>query len=251
MRLLILGGTADGRIVAKRLDQKKLTVIYSIAGLVRMPDVGCEVISGGFTQFGGLKRYIEQYNISAILDVTHPYAEIMSAKSVRATRETGIPYWRFHRPAWQSQQGDNWLDFNSWPDLIGSLSGKKSVFFSAGQLDQNTVNTVVNQGTISNQKQLLRTAVAPKIVLPDTMKWIQAIGPFNIENELSLMKQYEVDVLVSKNSGGEGTVAKLHAARQLGIPVHFLTRPVLPETDIILTSREHCEQFVLEHFNVN
>ena len=56
MCLLILGGTADGRKLAEYFHQHNVPVIYSVAGLVRQPQVDCQVVSGGFSQFGGLER---------------------------------------------------------------------------------------------------------------------------------------------------------------------------------------------------
>lgn len=59
MCLLILGGTADARKLAQALYEQGISVIYSVAGLVRLPNVDCPVISGGFTQYGGLLPYIQ------------------------------------------------------------------------------------------------------------------------------------------------------------------------------------------------
>ena len=86
MRLLILGGTADGRQLAEILHRQGVPLIYSVAGLVRTPKVACEVVSGGFSQFGGLVEYSQQQGITAILDVTHPYAAKMSATAVSAAK---------------------------------------------------------------------------------------------------------------------------------------------------------------------
>ena len=58
-KLLILGGTADGKKLALELHNEKIYVVYSIAGLVRIPEVPCELIIGGFTQFGGLTQFIK------------------------------------------------------------------------------------------------------------------------------------------------------------------------------------------------
>ena len=77
------------------------------------------------------------------------------------------------------------------------------------------------------------------------MKWIKAIGPFSYKNELALMQKYKVDALLSKNSGGESTVAKLHAARELGITVFMLNRPVLPDADKTFYSRDECNHFII------
>jgi len=244
MKLLLLGGTADARRLAKRLQRDDIEIIYSVAGLVRMPDVDCEVISGGFSQFGGLQVYIEQQKIDAVLDATHPYAETMTATAWAVTQQLGLPYWRFHRAPWQAQADDNWQMFTGWPQLLAALAKFKSVFLTAGQIDEAAVAMFTKYGEL-DQKQLLRTAVQPKQQLPESMSWIKAIGPFDLENELALMLEHQVDVLVSKNSGGKATEAKLEAARRLGIPVMMLVRPKLPDGINIFDEIDGCVTAVL------
>jgi len=229
MKLLLLGGTADARRLAKRLQLPGIEIIYSVAGLVRMPDVDCQIISGGFSQFGGLKAYIEQQNIDAVLDATHPYAEKMTATACSVTQQLDLPYWRFHRAPWKAQGSDHWQMFKDWSQLLPALAGFKSVFLTAGQIDEAAVTAFADYSQQKQQRQLLRTAVQPAQPLPDSMSWIKAIGPFDIEGELALMREHKIDALVSKNSGGKATEAKLEAARQLDVPVMMLKRPELPE----------------------
>ena len=75
MCLLILGGTSEAKKIASQLHQHNVPVIYSVAGLVRSPDLDCQIVSGGFTQFGGLVEFIKANAVAAILDMTHPFAE--------------------------------------------------------------------------------------------------------------------------------------------------------------------------------
>ncbi|MEH6358069.1 MAG: precorrin-6A/cobalt-precorrin-6A reductase [Pseudomonadales bacterium] len=249
MKLLLLGGTADARRLAKRFlcdeeGRDDIEIVYSVAGLVRMPDVDCEVISGGFSQFGGLQAYLEQQKIDAVLDATHPYAEAMTSTAWSVTQQLGMSYWRFHRAPWQAQAGDKWQMFAGWPQLLAALTEFKSVFLTAGQINELAVATFAKYGE-QNQKQLLRTAVQPKHPLSDSMSWIKAIGPFDLENELTLMKQNQVDVLVSKNSGGKATEAKLEAARNLDIPVMMLARPALPDGITAFDQIDACSEHIL------
>jgi precorrin-6A/cobalt-precorrin-6A reductase len=252
--ILLLGGTADGRVLAETLHQQGIAVIYSIAGLVRVPTVACEILTGGFTPLGGLEHVIKEKNIQAILDVTHPYAELMSTKAVKAAQQCDIPYWRFHREEWTPQAGDDWHMLNDWQEAFPLLANKQSVLLSAGQLDQTFMDTLAANNTNNSlvlkrapQRQLLRTAVEPKTVLPSSMQWIKAIGPFSYDDELALLQQYNIDVIVSKNSGGDATVAKLQAARAMGIPVLMLKRPLLPNGDETFFSRQECEQFIIKN----
>ncbi|WP_394202176.1 precorrin-6A/cobalt-precorrin-6A reductase [Marinagarivorans algicola] len=246
MRLLILGGTADGRKLAARLHARGITVIYSVAGLVRMPKIDCQIISGGFTRFGGLPTFIQRNSISAILDVTHPYAATMSAKAVNAAAQCLIPCWRFHRPAWRQSTDDRWQLFNTWESLATALSGYRSVFLTCGQINQQQINDLAAN---TQQQIVLRTAVQPKYHLPPNIRWIKAIGPFTLEGEREVMHKYHIDVVVSKNSGGNSTVAKLFVARELNIPVFMLTRPKLPAVVHQFSTQDDCLIHVLSVFS--
>jgi precorrin-6A/cobalt-precorrin-6A reductase len=50
-----------------------------------------------------------------------------------------------------------------------------------------------------------------------------------LESERSLLQEYKIGAIVSKNSGGDATYAKIIAARELGITVVMVQRPHKPE----------------------
>lgn len=242
MRILILGGTADGRKLAESLHQQGFSVIYSVAGLVRYPKVSCEVISGGFTQFGGLAHYLSHKSIELLIDATHPYAAIMSTTAIAASQSTQTPCWRFHRPAWEPSALDNWHHFHCMSTMVSALHPYQSVLFSCGQITQDIARQLSSH---PQQQQLFRTASKPRIQIPASMSWVQAIGPFDLHNELTLLQEYNIDVIVSKNSGGNSTAAKLLAAQQLTIPVFMLQRPKLPLPDKVFYTQAALEEAIL------
>ena len=246
MCLLILGGTADGRKLAEYFHQHNVPVIYSVAGLVRQPQVDCQVVSGGFRQFGGLEEFIQQHAVAAVLDVTHPYAAKMSATAMQAAAICDIPCWRFPRQAWQASAADNWQLFSDFSAMLPCLSPFKRVLFTCGQLSADQLTAVAR---FTQQQSWLRTAVQPKYGLAENMQWIKAIGPFDYADELALMQRYNIDVLVSKNSGGDSTSAKLAAARDMAIPVLMLERPEIKAADAMFESLTACQQYVLEKFS--
>ena len=101
MKVLVVGGTADGRYLASALFEAGFDVIYSIAGIVRKAKLPCPVVTGGFTQFGGLAQYVLDNKITHLVDVTHPFAQKMSNKLALVSDQLKLPAIRFHRPQWR------------------------------------------------------------------------------------------------------------------------------------------------------
>ncbi|MGJ8581807.1 MAG: precorrin-6A reductase [Psychromonas sp.] len=223
MKVLVVGGTADGRKLATELHRLGIEVVYSIAGIVRKATVPCHSISGGFTQFGGLARYLLDNNITQVIDATHPFAEKMSSTIAQVTSELSITAIRFHRKQWQKTTQDHWVEVSDWPSLIEKVAKHRSLFITAGQVTQPIIDALSAQA----EHILLRTAMPSKTTLPANVTWLKAIGPFHFEDEKQLLQQYNIDAVISKNSGGDATYAKIQAAAEASIPVYQFKRPDL------------------------
>ena len=242
MTLLLLGGTAEARAVAEQLHARGVDVIYSIAGLVRQPQLDCRIESGGFSRHGGLDAFCRAEGVDAVLDATHPYAAHMSCTAREVTRALQIPLWRYQRSPWQAGAGDDWRAFEDWRELPAALADRRAVFLTAGQIGQDIADAFART---PGQKQWLRSATAPGVELPESMTWIEAIGPFAADDERALFEQHGFDAVVSKNSGGAATAAKLDIARERGVPVWLLERPRLPAADDEFAEVPACVEFVV------
>lgn len=241
MKLLVIGGTSDGRKLASELHCLGFSVTYSIAGLVRKTKLPCAVISGGFTQFGGLKQYVIENNITHLIDGTHPFAEKMSNTIAKVSAELNIESVRFHRLPWQKTDRDQWVEVNGWADVLDEVSTHKSVFITAGQVTQSVIDALASQ----IPHLLLRTAMPVNINLPSNVTWIKAIGPFELETEQALIKAHHIDAIISKNSGGESTYAKMQAAAGANICVYQFKRPLLAPTSYQFDCLTQCVDFIV------
>ncbi len=247
-KILLLGGTADARRLVETLHLKGYKVVYSIAGLVRTPRLDCEILVGGFTQFGGLANYLAQQSIDLVINGTHPYAVNMSNKAAQTSHETGIPVWRFLRPPWQSEAQDQWLSYADEESLLTQLQDYHRPLLSAGQMTESFVQRLVALPSV--EQVLWRTAVPPKFELPKGVIWEKAIGPFSLADEQALLTTHCIDVIVSKNSGGDATSAKLLAARQKGIPVLLHQRPQELKSTRLFTDLTHLVSELDKHYPV-
>lgn len=247
MKVLLLGGTADARRFCDRLITQNVDVIYSIAGLVRTPDLDCEILVGGFTQFGGLTQYVKENGIELILDVTHPYAQKMSDQAVVTAKETEVPVWRFHRPAWVATDKDDWQFYRNFDELAELLKVYSFPLLSAGQFNLDELAHLHTSDRLV--KLVWRTAVSPKFDYEKLTKlhWVKAIGPFLYQDEKILIQTQDIDVIVSKNSGGSSTSAKLQVAQDLGLKVLILERPKLLEPNRVFDSLIECADAIMQN----
>lgn len=225
-RLLILGGTGEAAALAGRLaDDPRLEVITSLAGRTRDPaKVAGELRVGGFGGAAGLAAYLEQESIGLLVDATHPFAARMAANAARACAETGVPRLKLLRPPWRAGAGDRWhdaADMAAAAHFVGEFG--RRVFLSVGRQDLSAFAGLDGLWFLVRSIEPL-DAHCP---LPKA-EVIHGRGPFDEAAEAALLKEHRIDLLVSKNSGGEATYAKIAAARRLGLPVVMIARPPAP-----------------------
>ena len=221
-RILLLGGVTEALAIARTLGPEH---IYSLAGVGRVPtDLTCQVRVGGYGGAEGLARFVRDEGISLILDATHPYAAQISRNAAEAAQLSGVPCWALRRPAWQPQAGDDWREVSDWAALIEALKPFKRPLFTLGREPLQHLDEIPPE-----QFWTLRALD----VYPgnERCEVIGARGPFLIEDERLLFARRGIDVLISKNSGSMATEPKLEVARELGVPVLVLKRPVLAQVD--------------------
>jgi len=230
-RILVLGGTSEGRQLADLLDSAGLDVVTSLAGRVSRPRLPRgEVRIGGFGGPDGLVRWLREHDVSAVIDATHPFAERISGSASEATAATGVPLLRLHRPAWEPREDDAWIRV---PDMDAAARTVRERF-------RRPMLTVGRQGLgffagDTRGSYLIRCVEPPEGPLPHRYLLVLDRGPFGVDSERTLMARHRIDVLVTKNSGGEATEAKLEAARELRIPVVMVDRPAAPAAETVHT----------------
>jgi precorrin-6A/cobalt-precorrin-6A reductase len=231
VRALILGGTGEARRLAERLaGEPSVEAVLSLAGRTSAPrEQSLPTRVGGFGGVEGLMRYLVEERIDKVVDATHPFAARISANARAACAALGLPLLTLTRAPWRREEGDRWIEVADNAAAAAALGAvPRRAFLTIGRLG------VADYLIAPQHHYLIRTIERPSAAdLPAGCELILDRGPFTVETELSLMRAARIDALVTKNSGGDQTYAKIAAARALAIDVVMIAPPVSGEARVV------------------
>lgn len=235
--IVVLAGTSDARQLALRLLRAGYPVLASTGtenGARELEKEGVPVRWGRLDE-EGMTALLRESGAHLVVDASHPFAEEAHKTAMRAAAAAGIPYLRYERP---SQEDDIAADplvtvVDSYEAAAEEARRRKgTVFLTTGSktlelfaqklLPDPDIRLVVRVlPTVENLEKCARLGIAQRNIIA-----IQ--GPFSETLNRALYEHVKPDVIVTKESGKEGSVAeKLQAARVLGIPVILIRRPRL------------------------
>ncbi|CAI8056360.1 Precorrin-6A reductase [Geodia barretti] len=170
---------------------------------------------GGFGGAEGLASYLREERIGLLIDATHPFATRISAQARDAAREAGAARLVIVRPPWRPLPGDRWIDVDTVEEAAAAIPAEaRRVFLTVG------VRSLAPFAGRPDLWFLVRLVDEPAEPIPLAQhRLICARGPFAEADERALLEAHGIDCLVTRASGGDATVAKLAAARALGLPV--------------------------------
>lgn len=238
MRVLLLGGTAEARALAAQLHPGT-DIVSSLAG--RVPDPALppgEVRIGGFGGVDGLRAWLRDNAITAVVDATHPFAATITAHAATACAQLGLPHLVLNRPPWDPGRA---IAVDSDTDAAARVAagGYERVLLTTGRSGAAAFGD-------SRAWFLIRVVTAPdRADLPANCRLLFSRGPYRFDDECRLLADNAIDVLVTKNSGGQHTRAKIDAADALGVDVVMIARPTLPADVSTVSSVAAAERWVL------
>jgi len=227
LKVLILGGSSEASALANAVaGDARFDALLSLAGRTQTPMASpLPRRLGGFGGAHGLADYLTAERIDALVIATHPFAAQMRRNAVAAVRLRPTPLLIIDRPPWTPLPGDRWTRV---PDMTAAAQ-------ALGETPRRVLLTVGRQDlapfAAHTQHAYLVRSIDPPADAPAGAELILDRGPFIEPNERRLMKAQGVEVLVTKNAGGDATAAKLAAARALGLQVVMVDRPPLPDLD--------------------
>jgi precorrin-6A/cobalt-precorrin-6A reductase len=240
--ILLLGGTGEARELATALVDRDILVVSSLAGRVARPRLPAgEVRVGGFGGPEALADWLTEHHVTAVIDATHPFAERISASAGQACATAKVPLLRLERPGWSEGPGDCW----HW---VAELAAAATAIPPLGR---RVLLTTGRQGLeqfadVSDAWFLIRCVDPPAGPVPARHELLLDRGPYTVAGEGALLDRHRIDLLVTKDSGGDLTRAKLAAARERQLPVIVVRRPARPNAPSVTTVTDALS-WVLHH----
>jgi precorrin-3B C17-methyltransferase len=245
----VFSGTSDGNKLANALARENASdVVLSVATeygaeIASLSCPGLTVVKGGI---GAAERgqLLKQSKASFVVDATHPYAEQISRQLIELSKLQGIPYIRYERPG-SEISGD--LTVSQTPEEASALAKRfgKRIFLATGSKDvqrfvkpqsqeecQWFIRIVPDRGNLE--------AVLEAGISRDRICAMQ--GPFSEAFNEALWRDWEIDCVITKESGDAGGFdQKVNAAQKLGIPMIVVKRPTVSYPKLAGTFKEILE----------
>ena len=236
-KILILGGTTEARLLAKRLlSDSSHSIVVSLAGALgdgtetafrkRLGPVNEDRLVlriGGFGSIDGLRSYLNENSISLIVDATHPYAAQISHNAVSAASIVSVPLVRYERPAWLPEHEASWIEANDLAHAATLIPTGARVLLAVGRQSAAPFSQRTDCAFV-----LRSVAPANATLLGAHFSFVQSMPGKNIEEEIKLIQDENISCLITKNSGAVRSFHKVSAAQKLGLPIIMISRPSLP-----------------------
>ena len=231
-KILILGGTAEAKQLAHAIFEQRpdLDVTISLAGATRTPaDMPGHVRGGSFGGAKGLAVFLQEQGFKAVIDATHPFAATMTQNAAQACRAAGVALLHFERPQWVLPQDTDVVfvpDFVEAARLVARTSA--STFLTIGRKHLAAFDGVRDVKLLVRLMDEADAQAGPVLGL-ENCTIVTGRPPFSVAGEEALMREHQIDTIVSKASGGDATRAKIDAAAKVGARIILIRRPVPPE----------------------
>lgn len=234
--ILIFAGTTEGRKLSECLSKADILHTVCVAteyGEIVLTENACAHVHRGRMDVEEMSAFISDGQFSAVVDATHPYAQVVTENIRNAMKGMDIPYIRLKRETDDSYDYDKIRSFECNEDCAEALL----------QINGNILLTTGSKELsvycgYEGLKDRLYVRVLPGLESLNLCnengimgKHILALqGPFTVDMNEAMLRQYDISCLVTKKSGrAGGYTEKLEAAKRLDIPVYVVERANVEE----------------------
>ena len=225
VNILILIGTGDGLQLAKELGLRAEFNVHIFVDKRSRFRSNLKVVG----EISSLRNeefflgFLIENGIEALIDASHPFDNETTELCKRVSKLADIKLTHFLRPSWTPTIDDNWTSVRTLDEAAKTIPDGSNVFIATGRIGLEKFSK------LTSSKFFIRRLGKIKMHCPlDNGKFIYGDPPFSLKDELSLFRSLKIDILVIKNVGGEGSFAKVEAARAMNISVIMIERPQKP-----------------------
>ncbi|MGZ7047478.1 MAG: precorrin-6A reductase [Methanobacterium sp.] len=239
IELMVMAGTKDAaKIIEKLKSCEKFRVMATTTteyGAEKAKTAGaCEVLIGQL-DVKDLTHLIKKRKIEVLVDATHPFATSATKNAIKASEITGIQYIRFERPKEVLIENIDIHKVFSFEEaalkVLEVTEDNAKILHLAGVSTLNHITNKIDQNRIFARVLPSIDSIERCLDLGLKQENIIAMqGTFSKNFNKALMKEYEINAIITKESGKTGgTLSKISAAMELEIEIILVTRPKIPE----------------------
>jgi precorrin-6x reductase len=237
----VFAGTGDGNLLAREVAKAGYPVVVSAAtnygqqvAKETCPDLH---IRGGHIGVSARKLELQKSAARAIVDATHPFASKMSLQLIDLAAQLDLPYLRYERSSSSVEAKDVFVCSSIEEAAAKAIAIGSRIFLSTGA---KALEAILGAEMASNKLWFARVTADPDFIQTAMASGIPLSricamqGPFSAGFNEELWKQWQIDCVVTKESGDAGGFAsKLEAARKLNIPLIVIQRPEISYPTVV------------------
>lgn len=213
----IIAGTSEAREIIERIKDLD-NYIATIATEGGKEFINTDRLIVGRMSYEEMMSFCQNRNISLIVDLTHPYAKIVSENAQKLSNKLNIDYIRYVRKKTNKVGGTIYLNsYETAYEYLSNISG--TVFFTTGS------KNIGNFENIRKSNRFIYRVLPALDSIEECRKCnismhdiVAVLGPFSKEYNKIMFKEYGADYVIMKDSGDKGgTIEKIKACEDLDI----------------------------------
>lgn len=230
--VIVFAGTTEGRMLSEYLAGKQVPVTACVATeygetlLAKGPYL--DVHAGRMNQ-AEMAAFLQKETAELVVDATHPYAVEVSKNVAEACKTAGARYLRLIRESSAKAQVEDAVIVGSVEEAVEYLKGTEGNILAATgskELAKYTALPDYQERVFARVLSTGEVAVSCEKLGFRGKHLICMQGPFSEELNTAMLRQFDCQYLVTKETGAAGGFEeKIRAAKKAGAKVVLIGRP--------------------------